>query len=58
MLPTHLTTCPRCQADLTQPGGAIGNRDILRLTGMILGILLIPLVLIIGVGLLCTLAFS
>jgi hypothetical protein len=58
MLPPALTECPRCHANLEQPGAGIGNKDILRLTGLILGLVLIPLIIILGIGMLCTLAFS
>jgi hypothetical protein len=53
-LPPGLEKCPRCGKRLhSNSGDQYSGRDIFWLSATTLGIVLIPLIIIIGIGLLC-----
>jgi ribosomal protein L40E len=59
MLPSHITDCPRCGANLLQPSeDVVTGKEIFQITGVVLLIAAIPLVLIIFVAVLCVASTS
>jgi hypothetical protein len=59
MLPEGLEECPRCGASLTpaKKEGEIGGRDVAWLSAYTIGILVIPLIVGLLIGLACVLIF-
>ena len=59
MLPEGLAECPKCGTRLGSPDeeGEIGRKDIFWMSAYTIGIVLIPIVVILIVGLICILLF-
>lgn len=59
MLPEGLEKCPRCGArlDRSEQEGEIGRKDVAWISAYTIGILLIPLVIGLLIGLACILIF-
>ena len=59
MLPEGLGECPRCGARLssTEKEGKISRSDVAWLSAYTIGILLIPLIVGLAIGLVCILVF-
>jgi len=58
MLPPGLQKCPSCGAKLTAiQGNETSNKEIFWLSAYIIGIALIPILIALGIGILCIVFF-
>lgn len=58
LLPAHMEVCPRCQTNLKTGQNGPGWREMLPITAVMIGVMIIPIIVVLAIGLICISTFD